>query len=273
MSQTTASRYVLDNTSEHATQHHQSLAELLDPGSRRRTLDLLDHNLAGLTALEVGAGHGGYARWLADEVGPTGHVTALDLSPERIPPHPQLEIIKRDVTKLEPLPHGPVDFVHSRLMLQHLPAREQVLRWMVSDAVLKPGGVVLLEDWDASRTDMVLSAPSEEDRQLYDRFQEIIGGKVFAASGTDRGWARRVLDQLITLGLADVNVVIASTGWAGGTAGGRLVAASIRQTYDQLVQVGMTGSELDHVRDLLEGDPRLVLVGHLLYATSGRKPA
>ena len=40
------------------------------------------------------------------------------------------------------------DFVHTRLVLLHIPAREAVLRRLV--AALRPGGVLLLEEDDIS---------------------------------------------------------------------------------------------------------------------------
>jgi ubiquinone/menaquinone biosynthesis C-methylase UbiE len=265
-------RYVLDNQSEYADQHHRSLAALLDPGSRRRLLDVVGGGLEGMTCLEVGAGHGSFARWLADQVGPGGRVTAIDLQPDRIPQHARLSTLRRDVTRLEPLPDGPVDVVHTRLTLQHIPQREAVLHWLVSDAVLKPGGVLLVEDWDASRTDMVLSAPSLEAKQLYDRFQNILGNQVFSGSGVDRTWARRVHGRMVAEGLLDVQTVISGESWLGGDIGGRLVAASLGQTAPLIRAAGMTDGELAEVRSLLD-DPRLALASHLLYSTSGRKPS
>jgi ubiquinone/menaquinone biosynthesis C-methylase UbiE len=268
---TEPSRYVLDNRSEFADQHHKGLATLLDPGSRRRTLDLVGGSLQGLTCLEVGAGHGSFAVWLAEQVGPEGRVTALDLKPDHIPAHERLTTLQRDVTRLEPIPQGPADFVHTRLTLQHLPARESVLHWLVSDEVLKPGGILLVEDWDASRTDVVLAAPSPDAKQRYDRFQELLGTKVFSGSGTDREWARRVHGRMMAEGLTEVRTEISGESWVGGQAGGRLVAAGLGQTSPQLRAAGMTDAELTEVRTLLD-DPGLVLSSHLLYSTSGRKP-
>ncbi|WP_345635827.1 class I SAM-dependent methyltransferase [Rugosimonospora acidiphila] len=268
---TQPSRYVLDNRHEYANQHHESLAALLDPGSRTRTLELLDGSLTGMNCLEVGAGHGSFAVWLADQVGPQGRVTAIDLHPDGIPTHERLTTLERDVTRFEPLPHGPVDFVHTRLMLQHVPRREDVLRWLVSDEVLKPGGVLLVEDWDASRTDMVLAAPDPQTKQLYDRFQELLGNKVFAGGGTDRTWARRVHSRMMAEGLTGVRTTVSGQSWVGGEVGGRLVAASVGQTYPLLLAAGMSESELDGVFAML-GDPALVLASHLLYSSSGTKP-
>ncbi|GIH14737.1 class I SAM-dependent methyltransferase [Rugosimonospora africana] len=265
------SRYALNNLGEYANQHHESLAALLDPGSRSRTLELLGGSLEGKTCLEVGAGHGSFALWLADQVGPQGQVIAIDLRPERIPQHDRLTSLQRDVTQFEPVPQGPADFVHTRLTLQHIPQREAVLHWLVSDEVLKPGGVLLVEDWDASRTDVVMDAPTPEDRDRFNRFQDFMGREVFAGRGTDRTWARRVHGRMVAEGLTDVHTVMSGQSWIGGGAGGRMVAASVWQTYSVLLAAGASEDELQGIIALLD-DPRLVLSSHLLYSTGGTKP-
>ena len=71
--------YAYDNDSEHATDHHDALAELLDPFTRGRLSDLCD--LRGRKVLEVGAGAGSMAIWLRDAVGPAGQVVATDIKP------------------------------------------------------------------------------------------------------------------------------------------------------------------------------------------------
>jgi 2-polyprenyl-3-methyl-5-hydroxy-6-metoxy-1,4-benzoquinol methylase len=268
---TEPSGYALNNLSEYADQHHKSLATLLDPGSRSRTLKLLSGSLEGKTCLEVGAGHGSFALWLADQVGPQGRVIAIDLHPDRIPQHDRLTTLQRDITLFESVPEGPVDFVHTRLTLQHIPQREAILHWLVSDEVLKPGGILLVEDWGASRTDVVMDAPSPEAGERFNRFQDFMGREAFAGRGTDRTWARRVHARMVAEGLTDVHTVVSGESWSGGGAGGRMVAASIRQTYPVLRAAGASEDELRDILALLE-DPRLVLSSHLLYSTSGIKP-
>jgi ubiquinone/menaquinone biosynthesis C-methylase UbiE len=51
------------------------LEELFDPLSRRRRALVQP----GWRCLEVGAGRGSMAVWLAEQVGPTGHVVATDV--------------------------------------------------------------------------------------------------------------------------------------------------------------------------------------------------
>jgi len=265
-------KYALDNKGKFAKNHHSRLTDLLDPVSRPRTLALFGNDMTGLDCLDVGAGGGAHAIWLIDQVGPTGSVTAVDLNPDQIPEHEGLSVHALDLRKFETIPGAPFDFVHTRLTLGHIPEREQILDWLVSDAVLRPGGVVLVEDWDASRTDMVLSAPSPEAKALFEKYQAIQGDKVFAGSGTDRGWARRTHGVMVREGLTDVFTTINAESWQGGTTGAMLSLSSINQTRARLIEHGLTEQELAEVEELLH-DPRLVLAGHLLYSNSGRKPA
>ncbi|WP_213450845.1 class I SAM-dependent methyltransferase [Rhizomonospora bruguierae] len=267
-------RYALDNDDPRAVTHHILLSRLLDPYSCRRAMSLLD--LRGKRCLEVGAGAGRFAFWLAHQVGPHGEVLATDVKPLSVPYHPQLTVRQHDLTAsafldgTDPSPLEPAgwDFVHARLTLGHLPQRRTILTRLAD--CLRPGGWLLVEDWDASRTDMVLAAPDPASARLYGRFQEILGARVFAASGTDRGWARRIHAAMLAERLVDVETTIQAQSWAGGSPGSQLVGGTIRQLWDRLLAAGLTASELEQVQ-LLVQNPRLVLAGHPLFSTSGRR--
>jgi SAM-dependent methyltransferase len=244
-------------------QHDDALAALLDPFSARRVADLVD--LTGRRVLEVGAGGGSFARHLADRVGPHGHVYALDLNPRIAFTHPQLTVVTSDLTRDE-LP-GDLDLVHARLTLNHIPERRTILTRL--RRTLAPGGVLLIEDWWASNTDMVMHARTPEDIRLYHRFQHTLG-RLFDAGGTDRTWARHIHGAMLTDGLADVTTVIHATAWTGGGPGCQLVKTTIGQLWDRLIATGLSHDDLVEVSELLD-DPDLVLAGHPLYSTSGHR--
>lgn len=261
-------RYPMDNTTQASIQQHRALAELLDPGTTRRLSDLLD--LVGARCLEVGAGGGSIATWLAERVGDDGHVVAVDLKPQQIPAHPRLEVRALDLTR-QPLPEGPFDLVHSRLTLLHVQEREQVLHNMVQ--VVRPGGVVSVEDWDAGDTDRVVCAPDEAAAALYGRYQRVVGERVFAAAGTDRAWARTLHARFMDLGLVEVATLVESEYWQGGGPGlAGLVGSNLVQLRDLLLAAGMSVEELEQMAALVE-DPRLVVRGFPLHSTSGARPA
>jgi ubiquinone/menaquinone biosynthesis C-methylase UbiE len=259
-------QYALDNDHPQAAQHHALLAALFDGVSGERARSLLD--LRGKRCLEVGAGGGGFAGWLAGQVGQAGQVLATDIKPQAITArHPRLTVLEHDLTT-DPIPGSGWDLIHARLVLAHLPEREQILARLVS--ALASGGVLLVEDFDI-RPDMVLHAPDQEAAEQYADFQRTLSLNVFAAAGTDRTWARRAHRAFLDAGLVQVQTTARWESWTGGGPGAWFIAGMIDQVSDRLLAAGLTDTHLDRVRALL-ADPRLVLAGHTLVATSGRKP-
>lgn len=72
-------------TSPASADHHGALAELLDPAATAGLVGL--RSRAGTTCLDAGAGEGSIARRLAVE---GAQVTATEIKPGHIPPHPRL---------------------------------------------------------------------------------------------------------------------------------------------------------------------------------------
>jgi ubiquinone/menaquinone biosynthesis C-methylase UbiE len=259
--------YPFDNRNEPSRNQHRGLSALLDEFTTARISNLLD--LRGKRCLEVGAGGGSIALWLAEQVGPDGSVLATDLRPQQIPSHDRLTVLQHDLVN-EPAPEGEFDLIHARLVLNHLPERREILHRLVG--ALAPGGVILDEDWDATRTDLVVAAPTPEAAELYRLYQETIGPKILAKAGTDRSWARRVHAYLLDEGLSNVDTYVNSRNWTGGSESAQLVISSLYQLRQQFLDHGITEAQLDQLRELLD-DPRLVINGHLLFSTSGQRPA
>jgi ubiquinone/menaquinone biosynthesis C-methylase UbiE len=259
--------YPFDNRRESSRNQHRGLSALLDDFTTARISGLL--GLRGKRCLEVGAGGGSIALWLADQVGPDGSVLATDLKPEQIPSHERLTVLRHDLVN-EPAPEGEFDFIHVRLVLNHLPERREILHRLVG--TLAPGGIILNEDWDATRTDLVVAAPTPEAGELYRLYQETIGPKILARAGTDRSWARRVHSHLLEEGLSNVDTLVHSRNWTGGSAGAQLVISSLDQLRADFLANGISEAQLDEMRAVME-DPQLVVNGHLLFSTSGQRPA
>jgi SAM-dependent methyltransferase len=140
------SRYLLDNAAREAPIRFAQLSALFDPGTMRH---LQERGVGpGWHCLEVGAGGGSIASWLADRVGPTGRVLATDIDPRFLEflNFPNL-LVQRHNIATDPLPQGAFDLVHARLVLMHLPEREQALARMIS--ALKPGGWLIDEEYDS----------------------------------------------------------------------------------------------------------------------------
>jgi ubiquinone/menaquinone biosynthesis C-methylase UbiE len=129
------------------------LEELQDPDTIRR---LEGVGVApGWRALEVGAGRGSIASWLADRVTEAGRVLATDIDTTLLEElgDDRIEVVRHDVLA-DDLPSESFDLVHCRALLVHLSDPERALERMAG--WLKPGGVLVAEEpW----TDVARLAP------------------------------------------------------------------------------------------------------------------
>lgn len=263
-----ARSYPLDNEHDTAHQFHDALAGALDPVTQDRIRGL-PLALSGATCLELGAGEGSVALWLADRVGETGRVVASDVKPLPGKGHPRLEVVPFDLTSGTPLAEAfgtGYDLIHARLTLCHLPGREDLVAELAG--LLSPGGWLLIEDWAPHRVDPVVSAPDPAAAQLVATYVRTAGG-VFDGAGTDPLWGRRIHAAMLAAGLSDVNTRISGRYWRGGDPESRHTLAVMTQLRPQLIAAGMTAEQLDQLPAVL-ADPRLVVHGHPLYSTAGR---
>src|SRR2546423_6552830 len=90
--QTGAGRIMATHPLTYPRQHDEALAELLDAFSARRVAELID--LPTCRVLEVGAGGGRFARYLADRVGPRRRVYPVDSHPRIEVSHPPLTAVQ-----------------------------------------------------------------------------------------------------------------------------------------------------------------------------------
>ena len=92
------------------------IESLFDSYSTRRLADVGVSE--GWQCLEVGFGAGGVALWLAERVGSTGRVVAVDLDPRFLDGHGRanLEVRKHDVAA-DPLEEAAFDLAHARAVL------------------------------------------------------------------------------------------------------------------------------------------------------------
>lgn len=244
--------------------HH--LAGMLDPFTTRRL------EQAGVRpssrCLEVGAGTGSIAAWLAERVGPHGEVVATDLDPSRVPNHPRITTLTHDIAK-DPLPGGRYDLIHARLVLAHLPNRREVLTTLA--AALAPGGALVLDEFEASWDRSVMDTPDPEAYRLFTAYHQAFMA-VLEQAGTDPGWGRRIHQAMREAGLVEVHTEYWARSWHGGQPGCLLAYTAAEQLRAKLIIHGMTGPDIDKFRELLL-DPRLVIRGNLALSTTGRRPA
>lgn len=121
------------------------LGQMFDHITARR---LEAFNIAeGWRCLDVGAGGGSVARWLAAQVGQQGKVVATDINPQYLRNHtlPNLEVRLHNIVT-DNLEHSYYDLVHCRAVLMHLAQPRQALQRMV--AAVRPGGWLCIEEGD-----------------------------------------------------------------------------------------------------------------------------
>lgn len=139
------SEYLLDNAWTGALDRFALLESIYDPASIKRM------NRVGIAAgwkcFVPGAGRASLTHWLSDRVGEAGEVFATDIDtrlfPEQMPPN--ICWATHDISK-DSLANDYFDFVHVRLLLMHL--RDPLHALQKIACALKPGGVVLLEEYD-----------------------------------------------------------------------------------------------------------------------------
>lgn len=261
---TTPLGYVFDNDSPHSARHHACLEEALDP----LTLGHLREagTAPGMRCLEIGAGAGSVARALLRLVSPGGTVTATDIKPGRIAPEPGLTVLAHDVVD-DPLPGSGYDVIVARLVLQHLPERQEVLR-RLADA-LAPGGLLQVDEFDAGHEPCLL-APSPDDARLYERFTEARTA-LMRASGGDPTWGRRAATAVRDAGLTGIRIRPHVLLRAPGTPAVGLQLHHLAQLTPRLLDGGFTRAELDRLHALMH-DPGFAAATGVLYSVQGRRP-
>src|SRR4051794_5333735 len=192
----TQSGYVYDQAWEHERARLAGIEALWDPGTQA----LLARNGArqGARVLEAGAGGGSVVEWLAGQVGQDGRVLAVDLDVRFVQRLASARVEGREADLLtDELGDADYDVVHSRMVLEHLAESDLVLTKLVH--CLRPGGVIVIEDYDWT----AFGIDAADDRESAQRVTEGILG-FMGAAGFDRIYGRKLVGSLTALGLHDV---------------------------------------------------------------------
>jgi hypothetical protein len=258
--------YLLDNAALAARERFAALSAVFDPVTARH-VDALGLS-PGRRCWEVGAGGPSVPLLLADRVGAAGHVVATDIDIGWIRGElpAQVEVRRHDVASDEP-PGRDLDLVHTRLVLVHVPDRDEALRRMVS--ALRPGGRQLVEDFDVALQPRPCLDPR---RPAEHRANRIRAGFIalLARRGADLEYGRRLPRMLRDAGLVDVTADAAFPVAHPGAAA--LEIANVTQVRDGLIAQGHAGSEeIDaHLADVAAG--RVDIATPPLISVSGRRP-
>lgn len=266
------SNYIFDNAATQAGQRFTSLEALYDPWTIRH-LEATGIG-PGWQCWEVGGGGGSIAAWLADRCGPIGHVLVTDIDPRFLVEsaalvRPNLEIGRHDIV-VDPLPAQPFDLIHARLVLIHVSAREQALARMV--AALKPGGWLLIEDFDLTLFDRTYPTTSAADAALFQKLYAAQDRLMVARSGElALTWGRSLYRRLQAHGLGNVSMEGYLTLREGRSLGAQLMRANVEQMRHEAVEAGfVTHEEVEQMLTLLE-DPDFAVSAYVLFTAWGRR--
>jgi len=193
-------RYWFDNSLANEGDRLHLLEAIADPRSVRLLSALPVEQ--GWRCAELGAGAGSIARWLSDQVGPDGHVMAVDRDVtllEHLKRRSNVAVIEASIEDLA-LPVGSLDFIHTRNVLMHIDEADDILAALLQ--TLRPGGVLLVEEADyfplAGVTSPALLA-------------------VASALVSKWTWARTIPNTIGRLAVSDIDVTLDTSMLQGGS--------------------------------------------------------
>jgi len=262
----TPSRYLLDNADAIAAHRMNALSRLYDPASHRT---LTAAGIApGWHCLEVGGGGGGVARWMAERVGVSGSVLCTDLDPRHIAPPglPNLQVVRHDAAR-DALPETKYDLAHARLVLLHIPERAAVLEKMV--AALKPGGWLVIEDFDT--TSVLPDAAANEQERRVETAEALRSYMI--RGGVDARFGRSLYGRFAGLGLVDVSMEGRVMMWDRANGGADLMRINFEQVGEKVVAAGLLSAEQLRADLRRLADPEFVTPSPIMWTAIGRKPA
>jgi 2-polyprenyl-3-methyl-5-hydroxy-6-metoxy-1,4-benzoquinol methylase len=266
----TMSTYVFDPSWQQERDRLRALESLFDGFTTRQLADLGVGE--GWRCLEVGAGAGSIARWLADRVGGSGRVLAIDLDLRFLQDHGRDNLEARKLNIMtEALDDGGFDLVHSRALLGHLPDRSQAMERMA--LAVRPEGWLVQEDVDfkgIAAAALAHYVDPPEHAELFERVLHGVGG-LFGAAGADAAIGARLIRAFKDAGLeniaAEAHVPIVAGGtetWARGT---------IEFLAEPLVRTGLVSAE-DVERALaMTADPAVHYPPPFIVSAWGQRPA
>src|SRR5699024_8719214 len=110
------SEYLFHAASDLGRAQMRHLEKLLDESTTALLSKAGPH--PGSRCLEVGAGGGSIARWMAQSAGAEGEVAAVDLDTDHLASTPGVQVHQHDITDGIPV-DGEFDLIHARLVMLH----------------------------------------------------------------------------------------------------------------------------------------------------------
>jgi SAM-dependent methyltransferase len=264
------SRHYVLATGSDAVGRLEVLHQLYSPAGRQA---LVDAGLkAGMTVADFGCGSGAMTRTIAAMVGPTGSVTGVDLHQAQVEQAARLclakglvntEFVVADATNTG-LPNDHFDLVYCRFLLLHLTDPNAGLREMWR--ILKPGGILLVEDGD------IASACSVPPTAL-DAFADLLC-RLASMRNLDYSLANRLWHLVSQAGFSSIGLKVHQPSDRAGLSA-LLLRWSVQEAGPALVQSGLlTPDQLDATLGSMEAaaiDPDILTIAPRMSLVSARK--
>jgi len=229
----------------------------------------------GDVCLEIGAGGGSVACWMARMVGPSGSVVATDLDTDQFAAaaadHANLIVRTEDVAQgVAAHPDGRLfDLAHARLVIGHVRDHDRAIANIIQ--VVRPGGWVLIEDADFLWLGLN-EQPIYPERAMpvYFRVWKAVS-EFLQVRGFDVNWGRKLAHRMAEAGFSDV------AGEAVALIGNSQVTVAMRQTIarfgpDVVRLQHLSSEDLNACLQALEA-PGTIFTGSPLFSVWGRRRA
>jgi SAM-dependent methyltransferase len=259
-------------TGEAAANRLHSLHRVYSPAGRRV---LLRAGLQpGMRVADLGCGVGATTRMIAEMVGPSGHVTGLDMSAAQLEQARDLckasGLNNADFVEASAIDTGPprasFDIIYCRFLLLHLVDPPACLREMF--ALLKPGGTVVIEDGDLTTAH---SIPASSLNSFADLF-----GRLGPTRGLNYAMANNLFHLVSAAGFPEPDIEIHQPAVARGE-DRFLLKWSVDEASEAYIGAGLVRrEEMQAIRDAMDRDSRnldLLVLMPKMFLVWAKKPA
>jgi ubiquinone/menaquinone biosynthesis C-methylase UbiE len=194
----------------------------------------------GMKAADFGCGTGTMTSTLASMVGPSGSVTGIDVNAAQVNEAKQLcacrelrnvGFVRADACKTG-LPRNSFDLVYCRFLLLHLTNPMACLIEMRD--VLKPGGILVVEDGDIASAESVPPTALDAFADLFSRLAPI--------RGVNYSIANRLCHLVADAGFSEVALRVHQPAERAG-ASGLLLKWSVEEAGPAFVEAGLITSD------------------------------
>ena len=264
------SPYVL-STGPAAVRRLHVLHDVYSPAGRRVLLQAgLD---PGMKVADFGCGVGVVSKMLAEMVGPMGHVTGIDINVGQLTEARELcrkagfentHFVEASAHQTG-LPRNSFDLVYCRFLLLHLARPEDCLREMMD--VLKPGGILVVEDGD-------LTTAATEPTSAMNAFADLFP-KLGLARGLNYSVSRDLFSMVTAAGFQRVNIEISQPGITRGETR-NFLKWSVDEAGPAMVQEGIISrAALDQTLSEMQAvveNPSILILPPRMSLVWARKP-